>query len=811
MEKLKLENISFRYPNRSENALNNINLSLASGDFVALCGPSGCGKTTLLRLLKPKIAPHGSLLGEILLDGKPLSCLTHRQQSEELGFVFQNPETQVVTDKVWHELAFGAESLGLPSEEIRLRVAEIAAFFGIENLFRKNTAQLSGGQKQLLNLAAAMVLQPSVLILDEPCSQLDPIAANEFLQMVKRLNTQLGTTVIISEHRTQELIPMCSKLVVMDAGEILAQGPPETVGETLLSSGSTGFCTMPTAMQVWAAVSNGEPCPLSALQGQQWLEHFSQNHELAPLELPGYKEKSGETALRLQNVSFRYERDGAEILRSLNCSIPKGEIYAILGSNGAGKTTALSVMAGLLRPQSGKVIKSGKTALLPQDPRTLFLRPTLEEDLRYTLSELPISGQEKNARLEEAIRLCSLRGLLGSHPYDLSGGQQQLSALAKLLLVSPEILLLDEPTKGLDAFSKKKLSALLKELSNLDKTIVIVSHDVEFCAETATGCAMFFDGEIIGEAPPHSFFRQRSFYTTAANRMAQTVLPEAILTEEIIRACKGEVPTYLRHDDSALRPEGDEQLTAKPEQDLGAKRRNKPAKKSVISAIFIFLLIPLTILAGDLFSGERRYYFVSLLVVFEAMLPFLFVFEGRKPLARELVLIAVMCALAVAGRAAFFMVPQFKPTLAIIIIAGVCFGGETGFVVGALTALISNFFAGQGPWTPWQMFAMGLIGFLAGLLFAGERSNRRQRGKRLVLCVFGAAATLLIYGGIMNPAGVLISQANPGWQALIAAYALGLPFDLVHAASTGIFLWLLAPSLTEKLERVKIKFGVRLR
>jgi len=235
-----------------------------------------------------------------------------------------------------------------------------------------------------------------------------------------------------------------------------------------------------------------------------------------------------------------------------------------------------------------------------------------------------------------------------------------------------------------------------------------------------------------------------------------------------------------------------------------ARENRKLPPRTAAAAVMILLLIPLTIFFGVFYLGDRKYYFISLLVLLECMTPFFLVFEGRRPQPRELVLISVLCALGVAGRAAFFMLPQFKPVMAIVIISGVAFGGETGFLVGSVTMLVSNILFGQGPWTPWQMFAMGLIGFLAGVLF--RRGLLRRT--RLSLAVFGAIAAVLIYGGIMNPASALMWSGELNRAVLLTYYATGFPFDLVQAAATALFLWFLSRPMLEKLDRVKVKYGL---
>ena len=609
MQTFTITDLSFTYPTESVPALQNVSLSIEAGSFTVLCGRSGCGKSTLLRQLKPILQPHGTQTGTILFEGKSLSSLSQREQSARIGFVLQNLDAQLVTDKVWHELAFGLESLGLSTPVIRRRVAEIASFFGIQNWFYKPVCELSGGQKQLVNLASVMALEPSVL-------------------------------------------------------------------------------------------------------------------------------------------------------------------------------------------------------------------------------------------------------------------------------------LLDEPTKGLDAEFKRVFARIIKRLCARGVCVIMVSHDAEFCASYASRCAMFFDGAIVAEGTPREFFSSGSFYTTSASRMARGLLPGAIPPEDVIAACGGEVPpepdlpadggdaaeiqaqkeaqkqakTYLLPSQTAPLPlwrkllgalgglgaliclwrilsisDLSELLTqggltslagdtfrlylamlacllvlavsfsrAAP-QPVHSSLGGRPLSgRTKLASILSLLLVPLTIFIGIVYFGKKSYGVVSILVLLECMAPFALIFEGRKPKARELVLIAALCALAVAGRAALFMLPGFKPVAALVILSGVAFGGETGFLVGAMSMLTSNVLFGQGPWTPFQMFAMGLIGFLAGVSF----QKGLLRAGRAPLAIFGAVSVVLVYGGIMNPASAILYQPNLSLSVLKAYYLTGFPFDLVHAAATALFLWFGAEPMLEKLERVKRKYGL---
>ena len=865
VEKIKIKNLIFSYPNSEKTALNDINLTINQGEFVTICGKSGCGKSTLLRHLKPILTPHGKTSGEIYFDGKSIYDLSDREQAENIGFVMQNPDNQIVTDKVWHELVFGLESLGINSAEIRSKAAEMASFFGIQNWFYENVANLSGGQKQILNLASVMIMNPTLLLLDEPSSQLDPIAAHDFFTMLERINTELGVTIILSEHNLSEVFPLSDKVVVMEDGKITAENTPYKIGEELKQNSM--FAALPTPTKIYYSLRNNSGnCPITIRDGHKWLEKQQINEHF---EFKSEKNRiNTEPILELKDVWFRYEKNSDDILKGLSFKVHENEFYAIVGGNGVGKSTALSVISKINKPYRGKVFINDdtKVAMMPQNPQSLFLKKSVLEELYDAVFD--VEKEKRKNEIEYVIKLCELDNLLENHPYDLSGGEQQRVALAKMLLRKPDLLVLDEPTKGLDACFKRKLATILKSLQKNGMTVLMVTHDIEFCAEYADICAMFFDGKIVSEAPPRKFFAENNFYTTSAKRMADGIIENAVLDKDIIRALGGEAEDLTETNDElnyilpkkTVIKQGKKEykklnvhnvvlgivfvilfvmtqclfcgrydnwknyvaqtisilfiaaamFNLIPRKKLGKeliqneKSKRKISKRTKIATLLILFLIPLTIFIGIYYLGDKKYYFISLLIILETMIPFGFAFENRKPKARELVIISALCAIGVAGRTAFFMLPQFKPVAAIVIISGVAFGGETGFLVGAITAFVSNFFFGQGPWTPWQMFSFGIIGFLAGIMF----QKGILRKTKTDMCVFGFLATFVIYGGIMNPASVIMWQSNININMVLSSYVMGMPFDFIHAVSTVFFLFFAAEPMLEKLERIKIKYGL---
>lgn len=897
-----IKGLKFSYPEEESLALDNINLEIKTGEFLVLCGPSGCGKTTLMRQMKTVLSPHGSKAGEIFFQGHLLDDLDIREQSSNIGFVMQSPDNQIVTDKVWHELAFGLESLGYDTPTIRLRVSEMASFFGIQNWFYKDVSELSGGQKQLLNLAAIMSMQPSVLILDEPTSQLDPIAASDFLATISKINRELGTTIILTEHRLEEAMPMADRVIVMDKGKIIGDGSPKEVGQRIENENHRMFLAMPTPMRIYAGVKNSLEWPITVREGREWLDTLIneglKTRNLVEEDTYNLKE---EIVVEIKDAWFKYEENLPNVVKGISIKVKKQEFLAIMGGNGTGKTTTLSLISGINNPYRGEVHIKGKKlkelsnsekfngllGVLPQNPQTLFVKKTVQEDLYEMLKGKKISKEEKDYKVGRVSYLCDLKNLLQRHPYDLSGGEQQRAALAKVLLLEPEILLLDEPTKGLDAEFKEQFSGIINNLRGSGVTVIMVSHDIEFCAKYASRCALFFDGSIVTEGIPREFFSGNSFYTTSANRMARHRIKDAITVEDVIFACGGEIreEPELKLDDKLFEMDfKEEEKRAKkkwyknksigfisllifiitgikgyplisdfawsnftgnsPNLNLGVEagqwkflgmifvflasglifflsafeKEDKPpisniqvhkdkralSKRTIVASLLILLLIPLTIFIGLFYLGDRKYYFISLLIIIEVMIPFIMIFEGRDPQARELVIISVLCAIGVAGRAAFFMIPQFKPVAAIVIISGVAFGAESGFLVGAVTMFLSNILYGQGPLTPWQMFAMGIIGFVAGILF---RKGFLRRD-RLSLAIFGGVAVFLIYGLIMNPASVLVFQSKVNWKMIMTALVMGVPFDLIHGGGTFFFLMIMGEPMLEKLDRIKVKYGL---
>ncbi len=976
VDAVNIVGLEFSYPNASIPSVNGISLSLEKGSFTCICGPSGCGKTTLLRNLKPSITPHGMRRGKIKILGKSVESFEGipGEEAQTIGYVLQNPENQIVTDKVWHELAFGLENLGLPTETIRLRIAEIASFFGIQSWFDKDVSELSGGQKQLLNLAAVMVMQPEILILDEPTSQLDPIAAVDFLDAVKKINNDIGTTVIITEHRLDNVVSMSDRLIVMDSGKILVNDEPYNAVFRLAEINHPMFLAMPNPAQAYRSAlaflkgdksligdanflnrENGTESqirdvnhlkhmekpespigdvnyvnhanrvessigdveysaqvkkdespigdvpdiqkyrmPLNVREGRQWLDCVMNGIPVRYARME--KEKAYDTSkikLSTTDLWFRYEKNGRDIIKGLTFKVYDGEILAIIGGNGTGKTTLLSVLAGIRRAYRGKYkINGNRTALLPQNPQSLFVCDTVKEELLEAFEGTSIQKSEQNIRIQEIAEFLEIDTLMDKHPYDISGGEQQRVALGKVLLLEPDLLLMDEPTKGLDNLLKMKFGELLKRLASNGRTLIFVSHDIEFCSRFANRCIMFFDGGISGEGTPRKLFSGNNFYTTAANRMARSYFVDGILPEDIgwlvaqnIKMAEadsgpeggskidadskpesgseievdsrpengskidsdsrkdeyldeGGVPINTEtggyedvhieqkssnyevipieqknamYGEVHIKPKSDDRLEVAREVGApkGGHLKEIKRNRSLVLTLLTALVMGATIFAGSMLGGDRVYYVISVLVAIYSLVPFFVGFERRKPQLRELVVIAVLIALGVIGRQAFFMLPQMKPVLAISIIAGASLGPGAGFLVGAMIAFVSNFFFGQGPWTPWQMMALGLAGMFAGLIF--QKWNRRERKPsrlhKISACVFGLLSGYF-YGLVVDLWTLFGYTEKPSLSAYLIVKSTAVWFDTVLAISTFVFLWVLYAPMIKKLNRIKLKYGM---
>ena len=560
MALLRFDKVSFAYPDAARRALDEVSFTMEEGEYIVVCGESGCGKTTLLRQAKPELTPAGARGGTVYYRGQPLDEVPELTSAMEIGYVQQTPENQIVTDYVWPELAFGLENMALPSRMIQRKVSEMASFFGMEEWFRKKTSELSGGQKQMLNLASIMAMNPKLLILDEPTSMLDPLAARNLLDTVARINRELGVAVLLCEHRLEDVFQRADRVLLMKQGSILADDTPENLTFALQKdpTASRIYLGLPGAARIFGELQKEGICPadkklpLSIRDARRILRELAlpfENEGAGAEKKETSRDRKEKPVLEASELWFRYEEKGKDVLRGLSLSVQRGELLALLGGNGAGKSTLLRILCGLRKPLRGKVKKDKALclAMLPQSPQALFVYDSVWEDLldaakqgrgaRFT-DKVAGSAEAAADRARDIAAKLELTDKLTSHPFDLSGGELQRAAIGKLLLQDADILLLDEPTKGLDAYLKQELAAILKKLTAEGITLLMVTHDLEFAASYADRCALLFDGRITSEEEPHAFFTGNRFYTTTAGLIAEGYIPGAITCGEVIAGCE---------------------------------------------------------------------------------------------------------------------------------------------------------------------------------------------------------------------------------------------------------------------------------
>ena len=605
MALIEFNNFSFAYMNSdgSESqvkSLDKINLEIDYGDFVLLCGPSGCGKTTLLTNLKKELMPAGRRSGEIKFNGTRVIDMDEISSACDIGYLFQNPDSQIVTDTVIQEIAFPLENIGLPTEEIRNRISEIVAFFGINDILHKNVNELSGGQKQLVNLCSLLVLRPKVLLLDEPMSQLDPIASYEFLSIVRRLNEEFSITVILSEHKADSIFPFIDNAVFLKEGKIeFVDNAHNICSEVIDDEIFENY--LPAVTKIYNSLSVKYPSliklntPLSIREGRRCLNTIhddlikindsnanSDNLDSINLHHINKKyhsqEKSGildkislggnkNALINMNGIYFAYEK-GNLILKNVDFELEKGDFVSLIGGNGVGKSTFLQLLVGILKPIKGKVkYKKGiKLAYVHQNPMIHFSKDNVKEEFLESILEskllnnsdvifnketydnlLKMSNEEFiesdvlnglefdsiEFKFKELIEFFDICDLIDKHPYDCSGGEQQKIVIVKALLQNADVLVLDEPTKGLDPISSKNLANILNSLRDNGITILMTSHDLDFVANNCKRCLMLFDKDIQIDDDPKVIFAENNFYTTFVNRMVKDYVPEIVTLDDL--------------------------------------------------------------------------------------------------------------------------------------------------------------------------------------------------------------------------------------------------------------------------------------
>ncbi|MDT2829377.1 energy-coupling factor transporter ATPase [Vagococcus carniphilus] len=544
MDLLRMENVGFKYVGSSSPVLEDISFKVKRGDFLVVIGSSGSGKSTLLRLLKRELVTNGETSGKIYFEDRLISDLSDQEAASKIGYVMQDPEAQIVTDKVWSELAFGLENIGVPRDVIRSRIGEMANYFGIHNWYQKDVADLSGGQKQLLNLASILVMQPEIVVLDEPTAQLDPIASLDFLRTLQRINTELNTTIIMAEHYLEEVFGMADNIMIINEGTTELYSSPLEAANLLLKDEKRAE-SLPSPIRLHYLFENKEKIPFTISDGIQMMTSQFGHQEIVkqPVEQKS-NDKPKKTIISLKHVSFKYGRLESDILHDVTLDIYEGEIFSILGGNGAGKSTLMKVMSGLALPYQGKVSINGKkvkpksnhlvygheVVYLPQQPLSMFVKESVKADYESFLKTMGYTNIEES--INGIADWFNISHLLEQHPYDLSGGELQLVALGKILLLDPDIIFLDEPTKGVDTQNKNKIAHLLKEFSDKGKTVIIVTHDVDFSAKLSSRCGLFFDRQMISISDPVTFFSNNYFYTTPINKMVKSYFPKVVTFDQ---------------------------------------------------------------------------------------------------------------------------------------------------------------------------------------------------------------------------------------------------------------------------------------
>lgn len=525
---IEVRGLSFTYPGAEALVLDGLDWSVPQGALALLVGGTGSGKSTLLSLLKPEISPAGECTGELRVLGESAADMDVRASAERVGYVFQDPENQIVCETVWHEMAFGLENLGMSRDEMRRRVAETSYFFGLEDWLHRDTDTLSGGRKQLLSLAAVLALRPRVLLLDEPTSQLDPVAEKSFLHALFRVNRELGCTVVVATHQPRPMLEYATYAYRIEGGRVCEVADIASLGhrEELFSDEVSGWGASRREKNGVFSSASGQLGSLDprtgALGAEKGLKSDKSGEfeaQILPQDDSGASSRAGGcrilpkmhagSATTLAGSWFRYDRASGWVLRGLDAAFSAGAVHAVVGGNGCGKSTMLSVLAKTVKLQRGHMERgAGSAALLPQNPKALLVAETVRDELMEWASTC---GYDEAVAWERAASL-GLSGLDGRHPYDLSGGQRQLLALAKLLLIGPELLLLDEPTKGLDLASRRIIARALRDHAEAGGTVIMATHDLDFAEQVADDIAMMFDGEIACMEPPADFFADNVFY-----------------------------------------------------------------------------------------------------------------------------------------------------------------------------------------------------------------------------------------------------------------------------------------------------------
>lgn len=545
---IEIEDLSFTYNGAAEPALRRVSLHIEDGEFVLLTGPSGCGKSTLCRCLNG-LVPHfygGAMAGRVMIGEADTKKHATREPSTIVGMVFQDPENQLLTDDLEREIAFGLENIGLPPQLMRRRVEEGIHAVGLAALRRRPLRELSGGEKQRVALASVLAMHPRVLVLDEPTSQLDPQAAEDVLHTVKRLNDDLGITVVLVEHRMDRVIHLVDRVVVLDQGRLVADGPPRQVmaGTEVVRLGIGLPPLVQLVGQLRKAGLVDGAIPLTVKEGRAVLRE--ELKRAGPAAVPATAPCYGDVRIEFERVWHTYD-SGVTALRNVSLQVRSGEFVAIMGANGSGKTTLAKHLNALLKPTRGAVRVGGvdirdatpaqmarHVGYLFQNPNDHLVADTVEEEVAFTLKNLGFSPEKAAPLVDGALAEFGLEAHRRRYPRSLSGGERQLVALASVVAARPQILVLDEPTRGLEHRLKVRLLGFLDRYRSQGNIVLLISHDVEMIAEGVDRVIMLSEGSVVADGDKRQVLSQALLFSPQINRLLQGFesygLPQDVLT-----------------------------------------------------------------------------------------------------------------------------------------------------------------------------------------------------------------------------------------------------------------------------------------
>lgn len=518
LEIININNLTFNYPDSKQSAIKNINLTVNEGEFILIVGPSGCGKSTLIRLLNRVVPDYygGTIEGEVSINGRNIEFLDKKQVIENVGMVYQHPEKQIVLQDVEREIAFGLENFNTDINTMKRNVSEVISLLGLNKIRDKQTTEISGGEKQRVAIASVVSMDPQIIAFDEPISQLDPISAEEVLNSIKRLNRDLGKTIILVEQRLDKCFHMADRIIFMENGEIIGQGTPKNIPENIVNK-----YHLPTITYIFKEAGL-QTLPITVKEGRDIIR----NNKFQDLKEDDLKFK--EVVMEIEKLNFEYER-GYKILKDLSFKLHRGEIMTVMGENGAGKSTLFKIIAGMIDKYKGKVLIDNKNikslklkerikkiGYLSQNPNDYFGRKTVFEEVGYTLKNI---GEYKEEKVEQVMKLLNISYLEDKNPRDLSGGEKQRVAIACTIITDPEILILDEPTRGMDAEAKENLGEIIKTLAEVGKSIVVITHDSDFAGDYSHSVMLMFNGEIVAKGCARDILYNSMYYSPQISKI----------------------------------------------------------------------------------------------------------------------------------------------------------------------------------------------------------------------------------------------------------------------------------------------------